>query len=118
MPHPSKSSLTYLKFLNLVQAVRALPSFPAMDAVEERLLNMLAAAWQTGRQITVLEAMDLSHEISPATIHRRLKTLREKGLIALDTDRIDSRVKYVVPTPLANKYFSKLSECLAKASVA
>ncbi len=111
-----KTSQTYLKFLNLVQAVRALPSFPAMDAVEERLLNMLAATWQTGQQVTVLEAMVMSPDFSPATTHRRLKTLREKGLIDLDADSVDSRIKYVVPTPLANSYFAKLSECLEKAS--
>jgi hypothetical protein len=35
--------MSYLKFLNLMQAVKDLPAFPVMDALEERILNGLAA---------------------------------------------------------------------------
>ena len=37
----SSKALHYIKFLNFVQAVK----FPALDPIEERLLNYLAAAW-------------------------------------------------------------------------
>jgi hypothetical protein len=47
----------YLRFLNLARAVRELPDFPALDPVEERLLNEFAAAWQQDRPLTVLQAM-------------------------------------------------------------
>ena len=43
----------------------------------------------------------MSKEISPSTVHRRLKTLRAKGMIMLVNDTTDSRTKYVMPTPLA-----------------
>ncbi len=106
--------MSYIKFLNLVQAIRALPSFPTMDALEEKLLNAFAAPWYAGKQITVLEAMGMVPNMSPSTVHRRMKTLRDKGFIELDIDEIDNRVKYVVATPLAKKYFRKLEECLIK----
>ena len=114
MEKSTHESLNYLKFLNLVQAIRKLPSFPEMDAVEERLLNMLAVSWHVGKKITVLEAMAMLTDISATTAHRRLKTLRKKGMIALIADEADNRIKYVTSTPTAMKYFAKLSECIDK----
>ena len=111
----SQHSLCYLKFLNLIEAIREIPTFPAMDPVEERLLNLLAATWHVGRRVSVLEAMGLSSEISATTAHRRLKTLRGKGMIALDADKSDTRIKYVVATELANSYFATLGQALNKA---
>ena len=106
----------YLKFLNLMQALREMPTFPALDATEERLLNQLAAVWGKGGQITVLETMQLDAEASPTTIHRRIKSLRKKGVIQLTVDEIDNRIKYVAPTALATEYFSQLSNALVKAA--
>ncbi len=110
-----KPSQAYLKFISLVQAVRELPGFPDMDALEERMLNLFAASWQRNQQLTVLQAMDMVSGISPSTVHRRLKALRKKGLIALESDEIDNRVKYVVATERANQYFTQLGRCLTKA---
>jgi hypothetical protein len=115
MTTSSQHSLTYLRFLNLVHSIRQLPSFPVMDAVEERMLNLFASTWHAGEPITVLQAMGMLTEISSTTAHRRLKTLRKKGLIALNTDEVDNRIKYVVPTDLTNKYFAQLGQCLDKA---
>ena len=107
--------MSYLKFLNLMEAVKGLPTFPAIDAVEERLLNTFAVLWQHGVRVTVLQSMEMLQDASPATVHRRLKTLRKKGFIALDVDVTDNRVKYVVPTPLTNQYFAELEDCLIRA---
>lgn len=108
-------SQTYLKFLNLAHAIREISTFPALDAVEEQLLNTFAAAWHAGNSIRVLEAMEMFPDISGSTVHRRLDTLRKKGMIALDTDAENQRVKYITPTELTEKYFAKLGECLDKA---
>ena len=115
MADHKKYSLAYLKFLNLIQAIKEMPAFGSIDPVEERLLNMLAGVWHAGKKITVLEAMNLSPDISTTTAHRRLKTLRSKGLIALNTDDIDNRVKYVVGTALSEKYFASLGQAMARA---
>jgi DNA-binding MarR family transcriptional regulator len=109
---PKDASQTYLRFLNLVNAVRSLPSFPSLDAVEERVLNGLAAIWATGAKVTVLEAMRLTPDASPSTVHRRLKQLREKGLIQLREDDGDSRVRHIEPTAAANAWFAKLGQCM------
>jgi len=107
-------SLTYMRFLNLAQAIRDLPGLPDIDATEEKLLNLFAAVWYSGKNIGVMEAMEMVDDISPRTVHRRLKTMRAKGLIALDSDHSGTK-KYVVPTELTHQYFSQLGECLAKA---
>ena len=111
-------SQMYTKYLNLVQAVRSLPSFPQLDAVESRMLNVFAAAWHEGKTITVLEAMVMLPEISTTTAHRRLKMLRKKGMIDLDLDGQDNRVKYVVPTKETHQYFAQLGQCMEKAQMA
>ena len=40
-----ETSNTYFKFLHLAQAVQKLPTFPELDSVEERLLNVCASVW-------------------------------------------------------------------------
>ena len=105
-------SSTYAKFLNLVQAIRELPTFPKLDPLEERLLTQLASQWHVGVRITVLEAMQMSADVSAATVHRRLKTLRQKGMIALAEHETDNRIRYIVPTDLTTKYFAKMGQCL------
>lgn len=116
MTAANKNSLKYLKFLHLVQAVRGMSDFPVLDAIEDRLLNLFAAAWHQGQKLTVLEAMAISPDISPTTVHRRLKSLRKKELITLVYDAVDNRIKYIEPTERANQYFAQLGQCLSQAA--
>lgn len=115
MTSQTLQSQVYLKFLNLAQKVRTLPAFPILDALEERLLNVLAVEWADGRSVTVLSAMGILVDASPTTLHRRLKSLRAKGVIDLHIDQVDNRIKYVVPTDLAQRYFSQMGACMAQA---
>ena len=69
----------YVRFLNLVRAVRELPDFPYLDPVEARLLDLLAGIWHQGQRVTVLQVIGMSVEVSSTTAHRRLKSLRLKG---------------------------------------
>lgn len=116
MNNPQSFSSAYLRFLNLMQAVRTLPMFPTIDALEERLLNVLAASWAQDKKITVLTATAMLSDTSATTLHRRLKSMRAKGLIDLQVDTVDFRVKYVVPTALTQRYFSELGACMHKAA--
>ncbi len=113
----SQNSRTYLRFLNLVKAVHTLPDFPKLDPVEERLLHLFATVWHTEQKITVLQAMAIYGDVSSTTAHRRLKSLRKKGVITLVSDEVDTRIKYVMPTPVANQYFAKLGKCLNEAQL-
>ena len=115
MSKSSEASQAYLRFLNLLDAIRGLPTFPTLDPVEERVLSVLAASWAVGTRVTVLQAMERVAGLSPSTVHRRLKTLRAKGMVALAVDEADHRTRYVVPTELSQRYFAKLGQCLDQA---
>lgn len=107
--------LAYVKFLNLVDAARQLPGLPEIDAVEDQILGFLARAWYAGHKVTVVEAMNSLPDISPSTVQRRLKSLRAKGMVALQADEFDSRYKYIESTDLTTRYFSALGQCIQKA---
>ena len=51
-------------------------------------------------------------------MHRRLKTLRQKGLIRLQEDESDNRTKFVVPTDLTRAYFARMGQCVRTAAKA
>ncbi len=106
----------YLRFLNFSQAVRQSPAYPNLDLAEERLLDQLAASWCSGKRITVVKAMQMSPDASSTTVHRRLKTLRLKGMLDLEMDEDDNRVKYIVSTDLSRHYLGKLGESVVQAA--
>lgn len=114
-PKVSPGISAYLRFLNMVEAVRG-PTFPELDSTEERLLSALGAAWHGGRRVPILEAMNLLPDSSTTTLHRRINSLRQKGLLTHESDPLDSRVKYLAPTPAALEYFETMGRCLKQAS--
>jgi DNA-binding MarR family transcriptional regulator len=101
-----------LLFLTLLKKARSSPGVAELEMSEEHLLNLLGTVWQAGKQITVLQAMAVTTEVSITTIHRRLKSLRKKGFIILINDLIDTRIKYVMPTDLALRHFTQIGLCM------
>ena len=79
--------------------------FDKLDANNQAILTTLALHWAEERRVTVLQTMEILPAISTTTAHRRLKELRKLGWIDLNLCAADNRVKYVVPTKLANTYF-------------
>lgn len=105
----------YVRFLQLTEALRGLPALPALDPLEERILALIARAGQEQTRLSVRDLMAMSEFGAPATVHSRLKSMREKGWVTLsDTD--DARRKQVELTPAALSHFDRLSTCLLKAA--
>jgi DNA-binding MarR family transcriptional regulator len=107
----------YLRFLQLTEALRGLPSLPELDPLEERILALVARARQDNERLSVRDMMAKDQLGSPATVHNRLKSMREKGWIML-TDTEDSRRKQVDLTQAALLHFDKLSQCMLNATQA
>ena len=105
----------YTQYLIRAQAMSRLPKFPQLDAVENRMLGVLASRWHEAKPITVLEAMVILPEISTTTAHRRLTSLRKKEMIYLNRDAQDRRTKYIVPTKATHRYFAQLGQCMHQA---
>ncbi len=102
----------YMRFLSLARMASTLPGLPALDPVEERLLNQFASFWGNDYRPTVLEALIIDEGISRRTVQRRIDGLRHKGMIRYETDPADLRVKRIAPTELAEKYFSRYDQLL------
>lgn len=107
---------TYAKFLSLAKDVKASNDSPKLEMYEARLLDGLASLWIDGSQVTVLQAMQIDAGVSPTTVHRKLKNLRRSGLIVLQESESDNRIKFVVPTPAAERYLASLGRCVQEAA--
>ena len=105
----------YLRFLQLAEAIRGLPALPPLDPLEERILALVARMSQDKERLSVRDMMAKDEFGSPATIHSRLKSMREKGWIML-TDTEDTRRKQIDLTQAALAHFDKLSKCMMKAA--
>ena len=105
----------YLRFLNLAEALRGLPTLPGLDPLEERILSLVAQANQKMERLSVRDMMANEELGSPATIHSRLKSMRSKGWITL-VDTEDARRKQIELTKEALSHFDRLSKCMIKAT--
>ena len=105
----------YLRFLQLAEVIRGVPSLPPLDPLEERILALVARAGQGGDRLSVRDMMAKAELGAPATIHTRLKSMREKGWVML-TDTEDTRRKQIELTQAALLHFDKLSRCMLKAT--
>ena len=105
----------YLRFLQLSEAIRGLPTLPPLDPLEERILAGVARAARQGGRLSVRDMMARDEFGAPATIHSRLKSMRRKGWITL-ADTEDTRRKQLELTDAALRHFARLSQCLVKAA--
>jgi|ERR1700758_381482 DNA-binding MarR family transcriptional regulator len=105
----------YLRFLQLTEALRGLPTLPALDPLEEKILEFVARTTQKGNRLSVRDMMAQSELGSPATLHTRITSMREKGWLTL-SDTEDARRKQIDLTAAALKHFDKLAEAFAKAA--
>jgi hypothetical protein len=115
MTTPKRPADIYLRFLQLAEALRGLPSLPALDPLEERILAIVARAGKEDQRLSVRDMMGRKELGSPATLHNRLTSMREKGWIML-SDTEDTRRKQIELTQAALLHFDKLSKCLMQAA--
>jgi DNA-binding MarR family transcriptional regulator len=111
----SQSADIYIRFLHLAATIRNLPVLPALDPLEERLLEQIANAGTRQERLCVRDLMAQRELGSPATIHTRLKSMRQRGWILL-ADTEDARRKQIELSADAHKHFEKLSHCIVQAA--
>jgi hypothetical protein len=106
---------TYLRFLQLTEALPGLPSLQSLDPLEERILGVVARATQAKERLSVRDMIAHAELGSPVTLHSRVSAMREKGWIVL-SDTSDPRRKQIELTPAAMRYFDKLGKACARAA--
>jgi len=104
-----------MRFLQLREAIRGLPSLPPLDPLEERILTLVASATQAQARLSVRDMMGKDELGAPATIHGRLKSMRQKGWITL-ADTEDARRKQIELTKPALQHLARLSRCMEQAA--
>ena len=110
--HKADPAPTYVRLFNMLRAIREMSPFCELTADEERLLDELLVRWHGSKRITVSDIMrDIAH-VPQTTTYRRLIALRDKGLVDLQVDEDDRRVKFVLPTSVAERYKTLVSDTL------
>jgi DNA-binding IclR family transcriptional regulator len=88
---------------------------PELDPLEQRILELVARAQEDRQRLSVRDMMGKSELAAPATVHTRLKSMRDKGWIML-ADTEDSRRKQIELTQAALLHFDRLSQCMINAT--
>lgn len=104
-------SSAYLRFLHLANAFSKEAAVD-LTANHLALLESIATAWHADTPMSVREVIAQENLGSPATLHKRLTTLRQTGYVrelSVDGDR---RTKLLAHTPKAIDYFEKLGGML------
>ena len=109
-----KSKLAYVRFLELIQTIEGRGALSEMDLDAKKLLEVIVVSDSKGKTLTVTDTMQMSHIASPATIHRKLETLRQLGFIANEYVGENRRTKYLKPTSAATKYFEQVGSVMQK----
>ena len=111
---PTEKPSSYLRFLNLIDALDRINPGKKLDAIEKSLLDRIVAAADAKHTILVGDLISLSELGSQATLHGRLKNLSAMGYIKMVSND-DGRKKEVLPTQMALKRYEEISKCLEKA---
>ena len=113
----SINKTSYLRFLNLIDALDRMNPGKKLDCTEESLLDKIILSFHAKQSVLVGDLISLSSLGSQATLHGRLKNLSAMGYIKMAAN-VDGRKKEVVPTKLALKRYDEISKCLEKAAKA
>lgn len=106
----------YLRYLVLAETLRKSNiDLSDIDEIGKKLLETIAIKSAQGQPMVVTQTMELSDIASPATIHRRIETLKKAGLIKVFQTEQNQKIKYLVPTQTSIDYFEKLGKFMASA---
>lgn len=104
----------YFRFLNLAKALVDDSSKELVSTARQLLETICLHTYATKNSLTVSEIISMSDIGSPATLHTRIKGMVSTGYVILDIQK-DARVRKVLPTAKAYKYFEQLSNNLVAA---
>lgn len=109
-----KHSAIYLRFIQLVKALESVQVLPALEPIEHKLLEIIAIATIKQQRLSVKDLMGDSEVASPATIHKHIHAMVDKGWIYLAPTK-DARRKQLMLTEATMRHFDKLSVAMTKA---
>jgi len=115
MTEHSPLTSAYLRFLQLISTLEALPGLHELAANEKALFDSILLHWSKGHPLTVRLAIGQDFLGSPATLHKRLKRLIAKDLILTRYEGGDKRTKYLEPSKKGLAYIEWLDSKMSSA---
>lgn len=103
----------YFRFLQVARTLTDAQE-TTLSANHRALLEAVVLAWHEGAPLSVRQAISLENLGSPATLHKRLATLRSAGLLEEISVEGDRRTKLLGPTAKALGYFSQLGNAMTQ----
>ena len=98
----------YLRFRWLVDGLKSLPSADVLSIPNvELLLADITQAWKSGDPYPINKLLDRQEMGHFNTVRKRIHQLKDAGLVEFQGTASDSRVKLVVPTEKALRYFEE-----------
>ena len=110
-----KTNETYLRFLELTKLLEKTTTLPFLEPVEKRMLEVITMANYKNERLSVKDMMSMSDISSPATMHKNIHALVDKGWIFLEETK-DARRWQLQLTKEALKYFDKLGLAIQKST--
>ena len=98
----------YVRFLSATQAHESRGTLSNVDLLGQKLLELLAIAFDKNEPMTGGQAMASFWIASPATLHRKIRNLMDAGYVSADYFGKNRRTRYLIPTEKANDFFSHM----------
>jgi len=101
---------TWIALRALLDSLESESEYSKLDIISQRLLEWISVRNRKDSPLHVQEIVMKSQIASPATVHKTLSLLEQRGLITVTIDAHDSRRRIVAVTPHAERILSKLSK--------
>jgi DNA-binding MarR family transcriptional regulator len=101
---------TWISLQAVLESLQSETDYGQLDAISQRLLEWISLRNLRADPLHVQEIVLKSEIASPATIHKSIALLEERGLITVNIDPHDSRRRIVLITAHAERLLIKLSK--------
>ena len=101
---------TWISLRAVLESLHSETDYGQLDVISQRLLEWISVRNRKADPLHVQEIVLKSEIASPATIHKSIALLEERGLITVSIDPHDSRRRIVLITAHAEKLLIKLSK--------
>jgi DNA-binding MarR family transcriptional regulator len=101
---------TWISLQAVLESLQSETDYGQLDVISQRLLEWISVRNRKTDPLHVQEIVLKSEIASPATIHKSIALLEERGLITVNIDPHDSRRRIVLITAHAEKLLIKLSK--------
>ena len=110
---PAPSDM-YLRFIHIVKTIESAQALPLLEPIEQKILEIVSLKNMNEERLSVKDLMSYAEIASPATMHKHIHAMVDKGWILLAPTE-DARRKQLMISNATIKHFDKLGNAMKKA---